>query len=82
MRASLSVFCDVDSADCTSRVGRLSVTLDGVADDGPAGENDNIAPDVENILGGKADDTLRAPADAVTHRLDGRAGDDTCVGGA
>ncbi|MGA5765201.1 hypothetical protein [Nonomuraea bangladeshensis] len=66
----MSVFCGVDSADYTSRAGRLSVTLDGVA------------ADVENILGGKADDTPRAPADAVTHRLDGRAGDDTCVGGA
>ncbi|MGW2144137.1 hypothetical protein ACWCOT_07480 [Nonomuraea bangladeshensis] len=66
----MSVFRGVDSADYTSRVGRLPVTLDGVA------------ADVENIFGGKADDTPRALADAVTHRLDGRAGDYTCVGGA
>ncbi|WP_157548762.1 hypothetical protein [Nonomuraea candida] len=67
--------------DYTSRIGRLSVTLDGIADDGLAGEDDNIAADVENIIGGKADDTLTAPADAVAHRLDGRAGADTCTGG-
>ncbi|MFI7704018.1 hypothetical protein [Nonomuraea sp. NPDC049480] len=72
----------VDSVDYTSRIGKLSVTLDGSANDGLAGEGDNIAADVEDIFGGKADDTLTAVADAVVHRIDGRAGSDTCAGGA
>ena len=29
----------------------VTVTLDGVADDGEGGENDNVDNDVENVLG-------------------------------
>lgn len=38
----------------------VRVTLDGVADDGPAGQADNVAADVENVTTGSANDTIRA----------------------
>jgi Ca2+-binding RTX toxin-like protein len=36
----------------------VSVTFDGVADDGAAGEGDNVLIDVEHAFGGRAGDTL------------------------
>src|SRR4051794_1631882 len=36
----------------------VSVSLDGVADDGEAGEGDDVEPDVEGVVGGNGDDTL------------------------
>jgi Ca2+-binding RTX toxin-like protein len=49
----------------------VTADSDGVADDGEVGEGDNIAPAVEMIYGGSADDNLRASA------LKGSYGDDT-----
>ncbi len=37
-------------------------TLDGVADDGLAGEADNVGTTVENIVGGGGDDDLTGTA--------------------
>jgi Ca2+-binding RTX toxin-like protein len=57
----------------------VTVTLDGVANDGPAGEHDNVEPDVENVAGGNGADHLTGDSDA--NILDGGPGDDVLNGG-
>lgn len=65
----------VDGVDYTSRINPLTVSLDGVANDGLTGENDNIAADVENILGGKVGDTLTG--NDLDNQINAGNGDDT-----
>jgi Ca2+-binding RTX toxin-like protein len=48
----------VDSITYVDRATDLAVSLDGVANDGAAGELDNVAADLENITGGSGRDTL------------------------
>lgn len=68
--------------------GPVVADLDGTTgDDGQAGEGDTIAPDVENIAGGYADDILTGDANANilnggpgSDRLFGLAGDDWLIG--
>lgn len=55
------------------------VDLDDVADDGAAGEGDNARTDVENVVGGAANDTLTGDGDANV--LSGFDGADTLRGG-
>jgi Ca2+-binding RTX toxin-like protein len=69
-----------DTAYYDQRVAPLTITLDGAANDGEAGEGDDVAPDVENVIGGSAGDTLVGGAPA--NMLDGRDGNDTVTGGA
>jgi Ca2+-binding RTX toxin-like protein len=57
----------------------VSVTLDGVANDGVAGEGDNVGADVEDIFGADGNDKLDGNAAANT--IDGGAGDDRISGG-
>lgn len=57
----------------------VTVTLDGVANDGAAGENDNVAGDVEDVFGTDSADKLTG--NAAENTLDGNAGDDTIDGG-
>jgi Ca2+-binding RTX toxin-like protein len=47
-----------DTADYSSRSAPVYLTIDGAANDGEAGEGDNIGSDVENLTGGAGDDTL------------------------
>src|SRR4051812_1406492 len=47
-----------DTADYSARTGPVTVSADGVANDGEVGENDNVAPDVEVLTGGSGNDTL------------------------
>ena len=47
-----------DTVSYEDRVADVEVTLDGFVGDGEAGENDNVASDIENIVGGHGDDTL------------------------
>src|SRR5581483_1350275 len=61
------------------RTNPVTVTLDGSANDGEAGENDRIAADVENAVGGSGDDTLIG--DAGANVLNGGLGNDTLDGG-
>lgn len=56
----------------------VSLTLDGVANDGPSGEGDDIASDVEQLEGGSGDDTL--VGDDGPNRLDGSLGNDRLEG--
>jgi Ca2+-binding RTX toxin-like protein len=48
----------VDTISYAARTRGVSVSLDGVANDGVPGERDNIHADVENIVGGAGGDTL------------------------
>jgi Ca2+-binding RTX toxin-like protein len=56
----------------------VTVDLDGVADDGRAGEFDRVGADVEHITGGQFPDRLTGNAKA--NQLFGNGGDDVLVG--
>ena len=78
-----------DTADYNQRAGAVTLTIDGVPDDGAEGEGDLLGG-VEALFGGNGDDLLSlvgVPADAPApddrgHAAfaDGRGGDDTIVG--
>jgi Ca2+-binding RTX toxin-like protein len=68
----------IDTADYAARSVRIVVDLDGVADDGEAGEGDNVRVDVENVTGGLGSDTLTG--NALANSLNGRSGDDRLIG--
>ena len=68
-----------DTATYVYTSSPVMVDLDGVADDGPASDNDNVMPDVERLVGGDGNDTLVGGAgDQV---LDGGPGGDVMKGG-
>ncbi len=56
----------------------VTVSVNGLADDGAAGEGDNVLGSLGSIEGGSGDDTLTAGPDSTG--LTGGAGDDTLVG--
>lgn len=58
---------------------RVTVTFDGAANDGVAGEGDRIADDVEWVFGSKYADRL--VGDGNANRLSGFDGEDLVVGG-
>jgi Ca2+-binding RTX toxin-like protein len=60
----------------------VTVTLDGAANDGTIGENDNIKADVEGLLGSRGGDTLTGQATAVANVFNGYEGNDTLNGNA
>ena len=67
-----------DSFSYFHRADPVSISLDGVANDGMAGEADNVHPDVESVGGGAGNDTIvGSPAGDV---LWGSDGDDTIRG--
>lgn len=70
----------VDLADYSRRIGGVSVSLDGVANDGEAGEGDSIAADVDGAKGGKGADTL--VGNSGPGYFDGGKGNDSIDGGA
>ena len=49
-----------DTGDWSQRSLPLNISIDGVANDGEAGEADNAGTDVENLVAGAGDDTLGA----------------------
>jgi uncharacterized delta-60 repeat protein len=69
-----------DTADYTLRRNALFVGIGSSADDGEKGEGDNVYSDVENVWGGRGNDTIRGSA--ANNRLVGGAGDDVLVGRA
>lgn len=69
-----------DTASYRARNAPVSVSLDGIKNDGAAGENDDIGTDFENLEGGDHSDTLTG--DAGPNTLLGGAGDDRLVGGS
>jgi Ca2+-binding RTX toxin-like protein len=66
---------DIDTADYDGIPDRI-VSLDGAANDGAAGEGDNVQ--TENITTALGNDTLTGDANA--NKLDGDAGNDTLIG--
>jgi Ca2+-binding RTX toxin-like protein len=69
-----------DTVSYANRKSALKVTIDGVANDGAAGEADNVKRDVENLIGGSGKDTLTGSAAANV--LSGGSGNDRLSGGA
>jgi Ca2+-binding RTX toxin-like protein len=61
------------------RTAAVAVTLDDVANDGEAGEGDNVHSDVEQIFGGAAGDRLTGNGQA--NIIDGAGGDDSITDG-
>nr|BFE82533.1 hypothetical protein GCM10020093_051340 [Planobispora longispora] len=68
----------VDTAVYNDRIVRQIVSLDGVANDGSAGEGDNMRADVENVFGGALGDTLTG--NGLANEIRGGQGDDTLTG--
>ncbi|MDQ2676965.1 MAG: hypothetical protein M3Y34_09165 [Actinomycetota bacterium] len=66
-----------DVANYGSRTVAVMVTLDGAADDGGAGEADNVMGDVENVSGGSAGDTITTSGSNLANKLLGRGGNDS-----
>jgi hypothetical protein len=69
-------FDAVTYRDRASNVG-VTVTLDNQANDGVAGEGDNVHLDVEDIGGGDGNDTLSALNSPGGNLISGGAGNDT-----
>ena len=67
-----------DYVDYGARTQPLKLSLDGEADDGAAGEGDNIGTDVESVIGGSGDDSITGSPEG--NALWGSAGDDTING--
>jgi Ca2+-binding RTX toxin-like protein len=70
----------IDVADYSNRTVPLTLSADGLDNDGAAGEGDGIWADVENLRGGSAADVLAG--NASDNVLDGGLGADTISGGA
>jgi WD40 repeat protein len=71
-------FTGGDGTDTLSYAARRTsvvVTLDGEPNDGAAGERDNAMADVENVIGGKGKDTIRAGAPVANSLKGGKASD-------
>jgi len=66
-----------DIASYFFRAAGVTLSLDGVANDGETDEGDNIGPsgDVEGLQGGRGDDTLFG--NGAVNRLNGQMGNDT-----
>ena len=79
----LSGLGGIDTATYAIRTAGVTVDLDNVSDDGnsidgPAGARDNVKSDIENLIGGKAADTLTGSGAA--NRLTGGPGADSLFG--
>jgi Ca2+-binding RTX toxin-like protein len=70
----------VDLLDFRATEGGVAVSLDGVANDGPSGQADNAGTDLENIKGGRGNDTL--VGNSGRNLIEGFAGNDTLRGGS
>ena len=51
---------NIDTASYANRSGAVTIDIGGGANDGAPAEGDTIASDVENLTGGKGDDTVKA----------------------
>jgi secreted trypsin-like serine protease len=69
---------DIDTVSYQVRTSPVNVTIDGVADDGGAGEADQVLVTVENVIGGSGNDVITGSV--APNTLTGGAGDDTLSG--
>lgn len=68
-----------DTATYANRSAPVHVSIDGVANDGEAGEGDDVGVDVENVTGGSGDDNITgSPGNNI---LRGEGGGDAIAGG-
>jgi Ca2+-binding RTX toxin-like protein len=72
-------FHAADFMSYSASTGALDVSLDGQANDGPAGEGDNVGADIELVVGGAGADKLTAGSSSAI--LEGAAGEDVVTGG-
>jgi Ca2+-binding RTX toxin-like protein len=72
------VCCNFDTATWSDRWNPVNVSLDGIRNDGEAGEGDYVGSDVESLVGGSAKDTLTGNNHG--NHLFGGAGNDTLNG--
>lgn len=77
--SALYTYRDIDRDDLTPRDEGVAVSLDDEAGDGSQGEGDNIASDIEWVIGSNEDDTLAASDNDTV--LSGLSGDDSLTGG-
>lgn len=70
---------NVDTVRYHLRSGDVTITLNGVANDGEAGENDQVSNSIENVVTGSGNDKITASAAANT--VTGNNGDDVINGG-
>jgi Ca2+-binding RTX toxin-like protein len=77
--ATLQLDAYPDSVSYDAATNPVVVSLDGLANDGLSGEQDNVGPDVEEVFGGSAGDLLQAGPNAVG--LFGLDGVDQLLGG-
>lgn len=68
-----------DTISYADRTNAVTITLNGNADDGEAGEGDNVGNDGEGAIGGAGNDRL--VANELGNRLSGGAGNDLLIGG-
>ena len=68
-----------DAVDYSSAIAGVRVDPDGRADDGVAGEGDNVRPDIEDIFGSPFRDVLRG--DGAANDITGGGGADRLAGG-
>jgi Ca2+-binding RTX toxin-like protein len=68
-----------DLVDYSARSAGISITLDDADDDGEAGEGDDVASSVEDVLGSKGPNTITGSADG--NHLTGGDSADTIRGG-
>ncbi len=68
----------VDTADYSDHTANINVTLDGYVNDGSTGEGDGLETDIENVTGGRGNDTIRG--DSGPNVLVGGPGNDSLVG--
>ena len=78
---SISLGAGNDRLDWRNRNAPLNLSADWVADDGQAGEGDNIGRDVEDISGGQGPDTIVVSQLAILSNVDGDNGNDLITGG-
>ncbi|MFQ5426701.1 MAG: calcium-binding protein, partial [Gaiellales bacterium] len=72
-----------DSVSYAGRTAAVSISPDGASNDGENGESDNVATDVETLIGGSGADTIDASAaGGVPHSLVGNGGNDALTGGS
>jgi len=69
-----------DTVSYSAASARLSISIDGRANDGATGERDSVALDVENVIGGSGSDKITGSASA--NDLNGGTGNDTITGGS
>ncbi len=70
----------LDRVTYASRGIAVSVTSDGAANDGQAGEGDNIS-NMDAAIGGSAADTFNWSGSNAAATLEGRGGNDNFTGG-